>query len=895
MQWPPDYTNILKNRLERLKKIMKDDDIAFGALDYYSTRPGDFIQDWCITYDPRNVGGNLPAIMPFIMFNRQVELVNFLNGCMNDSESGLIEKCRDMGATWVCCAFSVWLWRFVPGSAIGWGSRKESLVDKIGDPDSIFEKLRMTIYNIPRFFWPPGFNMREHCSYMKIINPDPASKSTITGEAGTNIGRGGRKSIFFKDEALPVHEKIMTPGGWVKNGLLKVGDFVVSEKGKPSKITHINDCGFQKTYKMTFNDGTFLYSSPNHLWSVRKKIGKKEILVLRTKEIYKDFKYIPEKSSPQYRYEILNCEPVEFEKKEYYLHPYVLGALLGDGNVSQVPDNCAKITTKNKNLSNKISSLLPENVILSTTNNIEHRIVDKLNGKGNNHRSRARQLIVASGIAGKLAHDKYIPDNYLYGCIEDRWSLLNGLMDTDGSASNNGLPSYHTSSILLAENIRFLGESLGASVTMDVKKDKREYKDQYVLFFKFKKGVNPFSISPKKDCFKERKNTHNRVILNVEEAFTQKSRCITIDNETGLYLTKHCIPTHNSAHYEQAEVIESALGDNTNVQIDISSVKGTGTVFARRREAGQVWEPEKKMQQGRTRVFIMDWRDHPNKDQKWYDLRRKKAKDEGLLHVFAQEVDRDYSSSVRGIVIPGDWVNAAIDAHIKLDLTCDGAIMVALDVADEGQDSHALTKRKGILLNYSETWAQGDGGEAARKTISLCKTWRTRMLNYDAIGVGATVKAEINRVEKEGEKFKFVIAKWIASESPFFKNERIIPNDNESPKNKDFFCNLKAQGWWQLGMRFEKTYKAVEYGEKFPEDELISIDSRIPNLHQIKKELSQPTIGYDSKLKMLINKKPEGTASPNIADSIMMNYWPVIEKMNDFSALSLTGDSTWRT
>jgi hypothetical protein len=40
------------------------------------------------------------------------------------------------------CAFATWLWLFYPGSTVGFGSRKEILVDRAGDMQSIFEKIR---------------------------------------------------------------------------------------------------------------------------------------------------------------------------------------------------------------------------------------------------------------------------------------------------------------------------------------------------------------------------------------------------------------------------------------------------------------------------------------------------------------------------------------------------------------------------------------------------------------------------------------------------------------------------------------------------------------------------------------------------------------------------------
>ena len=94
------------------------------------------------------------------------------------------------------------------------------------------------------------------------------------------------------------------------------------------------------------------------------------------------------------------------------------------------------------------------------------------------------------------------------------------------------------------------------------------------------------------------------------------------------------------------------------MQIDISSVNGTNNVFYNRRMAGEMWSPEAVIPAGKTRVFIFDWRDNPLKSQAWYNEKRKKWEDDGLLHIFAQEVDRDYAASVAGVIIPNAWVKA---------------------------------------------------------------------------------------------------------------------------------------------------------------------------------------------------------------------------------------------
>lgn len=160
--WPPDYVSVFAWRQQQILKLRASAALVVGAKEFYRTHPVEFINHWCDTYDPRNAGGATPARMPFILFPKQEEMIRFLQACLSDESSGLVEKCRDMGATWLCGGFSVWLWLFWRGASVGWGSRKEQLVDKLGDPDSIFEKMRMILRGIPREFWPIGFRPDDH-------------------------------------------------------------------------------------------------------------------------------------------------------------------------------------------------------------------------------------------------------------------------------------------------------------------------------------------------------------------------------------------------------------------------------------------------------------------------------------------------------------------------------------------------------------------------------------------------------------------------------------------------------------------------------------------------------------------------------------------------------------
>ena len=132
------------------------------------------------------------------MFPRQVELIHWLDDRITASQEGLVEKSRDVGWTWVASAFALNKWLFAPGFKTTFGSRKEVYVDSKGDPDSIFGKIRLMMDRMPHWMVPPGFKPSEHDNFMRLLNP--ANGNAITGEAGDNMGRGGRSTLYVVDE-----------------------------------------------------------------------------------------------------------------------------------------------------------------------------------------------------------------------------------------------------------------------------------------------------------------------------------------------------------------------------------------------------------------------------------------------------------------------------------------------------------------------------------------------------------------------------------------------------------------------------------------------------------------------------------------------------------------------
>ncbi len=195
----PDYAPVFTERLESIVRLRADPSLVPPLKLYYKDHPADFISDWGMTFDPRMAEIGKETTIPFCLFPRQEQFIAWLHQLWLGREDGLAEKSRDMGVSWLCVAFAVWMWLFHAGTVIGFGSRKEEYVDKLGDPKSLFWKARQFINLLPVEFQPQNWAESKCAPSMRIMNPE--NDSVIVGEAGDNIGRGNRTSLYFKDES----------------------------------------------------------------------------------------------------------------------------------------------------------------------------------------------------------------------------------------------------------------------------------------------------------------------------------------------------------------------------------------------------------------------------------------------------------------------------------------------------------------------------------------------------------------------------------------------------------------------------------------------------------------------------------------------------------------------
>lgn len=329
-----------------------------------------------------------------------------------------------------------------------------------------------------------------------------------------------------------------------------------------------------------------------------------------------------------------------------------------------------------------------------------------------------------------------------------------------------------------------------------------------------------------------------------------------------------------SAHLERPALAEASLSATTNCRIDASSLNGPNNPFAL------------KLANPHIEKFPFSWRDDPRKDEAWYQAQREELD----AVTVAQEIDMDMNASVVGVVIPQAWIQAAVDAHDKLGIKPTGQRRGAMDVADEGADSNAFAGAHGILLEFIEEWS-GKGDDiygSVEKAHAICHAQGYKEFRYDADGMGAGVRGDSRKVN---ESAPYTHATWgevgKAEAIPFRGSGKIVNpeasiptatplayNDAAERTNEDFFANHKAQAWWDLRVRFQRTYRAVTEGHTYDPDSLISLSSRIPDLTLLIAELSQPTYTQNGAGKILINKQPDGSRSPNRGDACMIVFAP---------------------
>lgn len=362
----------------------------------------------------------------------------------------------------------------------------------------------------------------------------------LAGQIDLIIKQGN--NIFVVDhKGLPLDTPILTENGWSTMEQLKVGDKVFDKDGNLCTIQVKSSVHHNPCYKINFDNSESIVADEEHRWliSFKRKPTKKnpseyKSIIMTTIEL-KEYLDSIEKRSYLNIPKILNAKPLNLDKKNLPIDPYVLGVWLGDGSKS-----CGIITQQTGSpvwleLETRGYTLGPNLNHDPERSNVEMRTVYGL----------YPQLKYLN-----LIDNKHIPEMYQLASYEQRLDLLRGLMDTDGSF-NKIRHRYimNTSQKWQVEDLNKLLSTLGIKSTIFevVNKCNGKQFPGWNLCFTTSE-FNPFLTRNQdiKDIVKKDNNSF-RNIVSVEKVDTVPTQCIAVDSPSHTYLAGHsCIVTHNT-------------------------------------------------------------------------------------------------------------------------------------------------------------------------------------------------------------------------------------------------------------------------------------------------------------------------------------------------------------
>lgn len=194
---PKDLAGNLRWRLVVSRRIASDASFAKAIRRMCREDILFWINGFVWTFDPRR---KPRTKIPMITYDYQDRAILDIARAIDEGHDLLIEKSRDMGASWINILVFVWFWMFRTLQSFLMISRVEGYVDDPGNPKSLFWKVDFTIKHMPMRLRP-----RVNRTKLHIENLDTGS--VIDGEATTGrAARGDRRTAILLDEFAAVDQ-----------------------------------------------------------------------------------------------------------------------------------------------------------------------------------------------------------------------------------------------------------------------------------------------------------------------------------------------------------------------------------------------------------------------------------------------------------------------------------------------------------------------------------------------------------------------------------------------------------------------------------------------------------------------------------------------------------------
>ncbi|WP_051621782.1 terminase TerL endonuclease subunit [Ruminobacter sp. RM87] len=345
---------------------------------------------------------------------------------------------------------------------------------------------------------------------------------------------------------LALNTPIPTPDGFTTMGEIQIGDEVFDEKGQICRVVAKSPVDYEEQgYRITFRDGETIIAGARHQWCGELTYGKRKIVTITTEEL---FNLKRPDGNDVIRFRIPVARAVDLPNSyELPISPYLMGYWLGNGNAVK-----PEITIQTCDLFEVLDRIWPD-----------HRLGKRWQNTGD---SKVVRIPVLKKVLLESFHDKVIPQIYLRASVEQRFELLQGLMDSDGCINDRkGQAVYCSTEKALAESVSELLWSLGiknaittaeSTTRADWSKPSKECgrvaTGETIYTVKF----TAFDDLPIAGLERKQKNavprnpktrSHFRYIRSIEKVQNPGMQCIQVDSPSHMYLAgRSFVPTHNS-------------------------------------------------------------------------------------------------------------------------------------------------------------------------------------------------------------------------------------------------------------------------------------------------------------------------------------------------------------
>jgi replicative DNA helicase len=405
-------------------------------------------------------------------------------------------------------------------------------------------------------------------------------KMTSGFQPGDLVVVAGRPSM---GKAQPLDARVRTTAGWKRMGELRVGDALASVDGAPSCIDGVFPQGRRQVYRVTFSDGRACECCAEHLWRVHHRdwpqarvLSTAKVAHMLTKQRYRGRLWIDTTTGDT------------GAGSELPVDPWVLGALLGDGNLT---GRSVRFSTAVDAMRERLTERIDASLELAHAGRVDWRVVQRQRGVRRSVAGMTPNPLTAAierlGLSGLQSHEKFIPRDYLDASRAQRLDLLRGLLDTDGWVERWGTMRYSTASAQLAGDVAELVRSLGGWCSVKTKRtpfryrsDRRDGRTAYVCTIHHPDPCSFFLLSEKQARAPAKPVRRKRpTFASIEATRICETRCISVTHPSRLYVTDDYVVTHNTA---LALNIGENVALNTGMPVAVFSMEMGATQLAMR-------------------------------------------------------------------------------------------------------------------------------------------------------------------------------------------------------------------------------------------------------------------------------------------------------------------------